>query len=92
MDGDADEQHGPHGPKRGSKRLEEMRITVDLVGILEHLEIADQVARDKAHQHDTGHGHQELAADRGFENVSEQAHRKFMKQNGAGFSTAQFGL
>jgi hypothetical protein len=52
-----------------------MGVPVDLVGRSKDLEIADEVAGDKADEHRPGYGHHEFLADRRTEKAADGIHR-----------------
>jgi hypothetical protein len=42
-----------------------MSIAIDVVGMQENLQVADEMAGDETNENDAGHGHQELSSDGG---------------------------
>ena len=75
MDRRAGEQPEAHRPERGPQALQEMGVAIELIRRTEHLEVADEVARDEGQEDRPGDGHEKLLADRGAEEVADEIHR-----------------
>ncbi len=76
VDDDAGKEEGADAPERRPERLEEVGVAVDLVGVREYLEIANQVAGHEADEDEAGEGHEDFAANGGAKEVTEEAHRE----------------
>jgi len=62
MQGNGQEHDAAFEPQEFAEIVEEVTVGVDVLGGLEHLEVAEHMADDEAEHHDTGDGHDDFLA------------------------------
>jgi hypothetical protein len=65
VQGHAHQQPDAHNPQHRPELVQKMGITIDVVGMQENLQVADQMAGDETNENEAGRGHQELSSDGG---------------------------
>jgi hypothetical protein len=78
-------------PEQRPEVVQELRVAVDPVGMLEDLQIADEMADHEPDQDQTRNSHQELTANRRAKEGADRIHRQKLRRRGKDKNAANLG-